>query len=252
MINNKYAILLVLLSLTILSCEQPIASSGVEAHHSITTDSDVDFFINYDGSVSLTVNGDINISYGTSSIVIVESGYVYSRTENPVIGTDNTEIALGPNPVHATFYSLPSNQTIFIRGYFKMSDGSTIYGNEIQTTTEVEAGSTRSIAMIMKPETHITHYTWLTPMLTVTEISKESPVELGFEYSVNSDFSASKIALETDVAGKGNIFETVVYSEAIENLNEGTKYYIRPYIKYADGITSNGGNSVVSFTTNSN
>jgi len=211
-----------------------------------TTDATTDFFINRDGTVNIMVTGAFtdDLDFPTT---VERRGFVYGTASNPTVGTNNSTDAAGANPVNATFFNLASNQTIFIRGFFEMSDGSFFYGYEIQTSTDIDASSTRSISMTIKPDLFFQNSDGITPELEVTAIEKESPIEIGFEYSINQDFSNSTIILDTDA--KGNIFETN-YSEFITGLTSGTTYHFRPYAKYADGTTTNGGNSTATFTTN--
>ena len=229
--------------LTLISCSKD-ETPQLQDTRSFVTNEEVDFFINRNGTVDLIVTGNY-IDDGTFGEVI-QRGFVYGNTSLPIIGNDNTETALGAIPVHATLGELPFGKTFYIRGYFELSDGTFFYGDEIMASTEVDATQTRSVMMAMEPEAYMIHYTWLTPILSITELLKESPAEIGFEYSLKNDFSNSEVVLEQDLKGSLHINS---YSEAIENLTSGTKYYIRPYAKYADGAVTNGGNSVVSFIT---
>ena len=212
---------------------------------SFTTDATTDFFINRDGSVNLTVRGTF-----TDSGIAGETkrrGFVYGTTKSPEVNAGNTEPLLGNNPMYTTFRNLEAGQVFFIRGFFEMSDGTFFYGNEIEASTDVNAENSRSISMTIKPQLYFKNSEGITPELEVTAIEKESPVDIGFEYSVNQNFSNSSITLDKDMAG--NIFITT-YSEFIEGLIPGTVYYFRPYAKYADGTITNGGTSTASFTTN--
>ncbi|PIA79549.1 hypothetical protein BFR04_01520 [Gaetbulibacter sp. 4G1] len=210
---------------------------------SFTTDATTDFFINSDGTVNITVTGEFTDSGIAGNVT--SRGFVYGTTSNPEVSNSNTVSASGANPVHATFDGLDAGQTIFIRGFFEMSDGTYFYGNEIQTTTNVDASDTRSITIVMKPELVLENFEGISPELEVTALEKEAPIEIGFEYSINNDFSNSSIAL-ADVTG--NVFITT-YDKFIEGLMSSTVYYFRPYAKYADGTITNGGNSTESFTT---
>lgn len=212
---------------------------------SFVTNAETDFFINRDRTVNIKITGEFT-DFGINGEV-TRRGFVYGTASNPEVSDNNTETALGPNPVNATFRNLEADQSIYIRGFFEMSDGTFFYGNEIQTSTNVDGSATRSIAMTIKPDLHFKNYEGITPVLQVTIIEKESPTEIGFEYSLNEDFSDSSIALKTDVSG--NVFRTT-YSEFITGLKSNTVYYFRPYAKYADNVVTNGGNSKASFTTN--
>jgi len=234
------------LSLTALlfSCDDNNEETLPTDKRSFITDAGFDFFINRNGTIDITVTGSYteDTNYGDIS----QRGFVYGSASQPAVGDVNTGTALGPNPVYATFRELPFGETFYVRGYFKMSDGTYFYGNEIKVSTDVDASDSRSISMAIKPELFFKNSEGITPELEVTAIEKESPVEIGFEYSVNQDFSNSSITLDTDLYG--NVFVTV-YSEFIEDLKPKTLYYFRPYAKYADGTITNGGTSKASFTT---
>jgi len=243
----KTVICLLTLSLT-FSCSSDEDSIAPIDTRSFITDSNVDYFINRDGTVNIIVSGEYTDSdspnFGGD---VANRGFVYGKTTNSVVNSNNTETALGSNPVNATFRNLDAGQTIYIRGFFEMSDGTYFYGNEIQTSTTIDASSTRSISMTIKPDLFFQNSEGITPELEVTAIEKESPIEIGFEYSLNSDFSNSSITLDSDMTG--NIFLTT-YSEFVTGLTSNTEYYFRPYAKYADGTITNGGTSTATFTTN--
>jgi len=246
---NFFKTVICLLALTLtFSCSSDDSSMEPIDTRSFITDSNVDYFINRDGTTDIIVTGEYvdpdSPNFGGD---VVNRGFVYGTTSIPVVNSNNTESALGSNPVNATFRNLDAGQTIYIRGFFEMSDGTYFYGNEIQVSTAIDASSTRSIAMTIRPDLFFQNSDGITPELEVTAIEKESPVEIGFEYSLNSDFSNSSITLDPDM--QGNIFLTI-YSEFVTGLTSNTLYYFRPYAKYADGTTTNGGNSTATFTTN--
>ena len=148
----KTVICLLTLSLT-FSCSSDEDSIAPIDTRSFITDSNVDYFINRDGTVNIIVSGEYTDSdspnFGGD---VANRGFVYGKTTNSVVNSNNTETALGSNPVNATFRNLDAGQTIYIRGFFEMSDGTYFYGNEIQTSTTIDASSTRSISMTIKPD----------------------------------------------------------------------------------------------------
>lgn len=210
---------------------------------SFTTKEVTDFFINSDGSVDLTITG----SFTDSGIAgkAKRRGFVYGKTQNPEVSSLNTGPLLGSETMYTVLQKLDADETYYVRGFFEMNDGSFFYGNEIQVSTKVDAKNSRSITMVINSELFFKNSEGITPELDVTAIEKESPVAIGFEYSVNQDFSNSSITLDEDMAG--NIFVTT-YSEFIENLTPNTVYHFRPYAKYADGTVTNGGASTAKFT----
>ncbi len=217
---------------------------------SFTTDASTDFFINRDGTVDLVITGEF-----TDGGTVVERGLVYGTASNVQVNTTNTVVSFfGPqNDITGYIENLTSGQTYHIRGYFEMSDGSYFYGNEIQASTDVDASNTRSLSMEIESTPFFISSTEITPKLNITESLKELPVEIGFEYSLNNDFSNSTIELITDYASEytngvlvGNSYAT----EVLDGFSPSTQYYFRPYAKYADGTTTNAGTNTVSFTTN--
>ena len=246
-IINFFKTVICLLTLTLtFSCSSDDNSMEPIDTRSFITDSNVDYFINRDGTADIIVTGEyVDPDSSNFGGDVVNRGFVYGTTSNPVINSNNTESALGSNPVNATFGNLDAGQSIFIRGFFEMSDGTYFYGNEIQVSTTIDASSTRSIAMTIRPDLFFQNSDGITPELDVTAIEKESPVDIGFEYSVNEDFSDSAVTLDVDMPG--NIFLTT-YSEFIEGITSDTVYYFRPYAKYTDGTITNGGTSSATFT----
>ncbi|WP_435263796.1 hypothetical protein [Tenacibaculum sp. nBUS_03] len=99
--------------------------------------------------------------------------------------------------------------------------------------------------MLVKP--NLISSTEARPQLDVIELEKESPKEIGFEYSVNKDFSNSKKALANDI--NGNIRVTKYATIVIKGLTAKTTYYVRPYAEYNDGTVTNGGKNIVELTT---
>lgn len=235
---------LIILLLTV-SCTRDDDPVNPVDNRSFTTDAKTDFFINRDGTVNILVTGEFTDDDNAGNVI--QRGFVYGTSNNPTVGTANTVAATGTNPVTATFFSLTSNQTVFIRGFFEMEDGSFFYGNEIQASTNVDASSSRSITMSIKQDLFFQDAEGITPELDVTAVEKESPIDIGFEYSVTQDFSNSSITLDADVT-KNIIVAT--YAEYITGLQLITLYYFRPYAKYADGTVTNGGTSTATFTTN--
>ncbi len=212
---------------------------------SFTTDATTDFFINRDGTINIIVTGkftDPDIDSG-----VIRRGFVYGTTSKPEVNANNTVPATGLNNDSeiGTFYNLDAGQTIFVRGFFEYGDGTFFYGNEIQTTTDVDATNTRSITMVIDPDLISQNSQGITPELKVTALEKESPIEIGYEYSINNDFSNSTVTLKNITGSVG----VISYSKLIEGLTSSTVYYFRPYAKYADGTITNGGNSTESFTT---
>jgi hypothetical protein len=232
------------------SCSTDDANAPAEQEEtkSFITDQATEYFINRDGTVKITVTG--NYEYSSISDEVESFGFVYGQSSNPIVNNSNTltTTAAGINPSRGNLENLLADVTYYVRGYFELEDGTYFYGNEIQVSTDIDASSTRVLTMIIEDELFFQNSDGITPLIEVTTIEKESPVDIGFEYSLNSDFSDSTIALDDD-AITSNIWETN-YSHFIEGLTSNTVYYFRPYAKYADGTITNGGVSSTSFLIN--
>jgi hypothetical protein len=127
-----------------------------------------------------------------------------------------------------------------------MNDGTYFYGNEIQASTTVNASSSRTITLTMKPETYWQPSTEMTTQVDVYIIKKEMPSEIGFEYSLSNNFTNSTIRIITD-------YNTSpiksFYQEVINGITPSTTYCFRAYAKYMDGNITNGGTSTGVYTT---
>jgi len=242
--NLLMAVLFAFSTIALFSCSSDDAV--VRDERSFVTHADTDYFINRDGTVDILITGafdDGSENFGN----IVRRAFVYGTESNSTVNATNTAIAVGPGNVSATIKNLKRNTTYFIRGFLEMSDGSFFYGNETQASTQVDAKQNRSIVMEMiTPKTIAIESTSIAAAMKVTELEKESPIEVGIQYSLNSDFS-DVISLLADNL-EGNVFVTSYFADA-SNLIPLTNYYFRPYAKYADGSITNGGTSRITIRT---
>ncbi|OIQ15314.1 MAG: hypothetical protein BM557_11825 [Flavobacterium sp. MedPE-SWcel] len=244
------------LLITILSsCSSDDETTPLLDNRSIVTSTNTDFLINYDGTVDLIVTGDFTITGDDILTFGAEEsrGFVYSTSSNEAANSTNTIITQGNNPLTGYIEDLPSGNDYFIRGFFKMSDGTYFYGNEILASTDVDASVSRTITLEIESTPFFISQTEVTPTVNISNISKEIPTEIGYEYSVNNDFSNS--ITNTIEAYNGNNIQGVLlqanYStEIITGLTPSTSYFFRPYAKYADNTITNGGTSIALFTTN--
>ncbi|QXP65756.1 hypothetical protein [Polaribacter sp. AHE13PA] len=247
----KTVICLLTLSLT-FSCSSDDDSMKPPTDNSnFTTNSNTDFFINFDGTVNLIVSGTFQEDSGFGTVT--DRGFVYGTSSNPEVGANNTSGISGNNS-DATGYieNLTSGQTYFIRGYFEYSDGTHFYGNEIQASTDVDASTSRNVTLDIESDAFLIQTDFITVTLNINNVVKEMPIEFGVEYSVNSDFTNSSTnAIENfdGIHNEGTIVITS-YSAVAEPLMSGTQYYFRPYVKYADNTVTNGGTSIANFATN--
>lgn len=248
--KNLVKVTLCLLSIVSFSCSSDDdTSASVVDNRSFTVYNQTDFFINSDGTVNLSVSG----TFTDDSNDIKNRGFVHDTASKPEVKEGNTTEVAGSN-TNATGYikDLEKGRTYFVRGYFEMSDGSFFYGEEIEVSTDVDASMTRSIAIEIESDPFFISDNEITPEINLLSVAKELPVEIGLEYSVNSDFSNSSMQKINNYNGKHNqgvLVSTNYASEVISGLNASTTYYVRPYAKYADDTIANGGTSTASFVT---
>ena len=241
-----------LICLSVLSIYSCSSDDGIEVISSeFVTANKTGFFINQDGSVNLSINAVFSTGNDLSGDV-VSRGFVYGITSKAIPNTNNIEVVTGSQD-EATGYiqNLVKGENYFIRGYFELSDGTYFYGNEIQVKVDVDASSTRELVMTMESKAYWFSSTEITVQVNLTEVEKEMPSEIGFEYSLNSDFSNSTIIISDDYKGlhqQGTLLVTY-FQELLSGLSPSTTYYFRPYAKYADGVITTGGTSTASYTT---
>jgi len=239
------AVLFCFSAVALFSCSSDDAV--VKDDRSFVTHADTDHFINRDGTVDIMLTGvfdDGSENLGN----VVRRAFVYGTVSSPNVNASNTAIAAGPGNVSATIKNLKLNTSYFIRGFLEMSDGSFFYGNEIQVSTKLDASKSRSISMEMiTPKSIAIESNLINAAIKVLEIEKESPVEVGIQYSLNSDFTNATTVLADNL--EGNVFATSYFADAM-NLTAATNYYFRPYAKYADGILTHGGTNSIIIRTN--
>jgi hypothetical protein len=218
---------------------------------SFIIDTFTDYFINKNGSVNISLSATytLNSDFGNTSDI----GFVYGTSTNPEVSTNNTAGLSGTFST-ATGYvgNLTNGQTYFIRGYFKYDNGTFFYGDEIQVSTDIDASSERDVTLDIEPDAYLIQVDFITVDMNINNVIKEMPVEIGVEYSLNSNFSNSNRNSSEyfdGVHNKGEIV-TTSYQVVAEPLQSGTTYYFRPFAKYADNTITNGGTSTASFTTN--
>ena len=244
------SVILVLISITLFSCSKDSNEQEIVDNRSFTINTPTNFFINKDGSVNVSVTASFveNASFGNA----IDKGFVYGTSSNPTVGNSNTSNVHGSN-TNATGYieSLAKGQNHYIRGFFKYDDGTFFYGDEIQVSTAVDFSTTRTITLEIEDTPFFRSQTEITPILNLSNITKEMPMEIGYEYSVNADFSNSSTKAESNYEGIHNEGVVLVteFTEVISGLTAGTTYYFRPYAKYNDNTITNGGATAVTLTT---
>jgi len=240
----SFKIIILIISMALISCSKE--DDIVLDTRSFETNMNTDFFINRDGTVDISITGLFNDGDQGSNYV-TRRGFVYGNSSAPLVGNKNTSIAVGPKEVTSTIKNLERDNTYFIRGFLEMNDGSFFYGNEIEASTRVDASTSRSIIMEMiEPKSIAIESRIINAAIRVIELAKASPIEIGLQYSRNSDLSDGITLLAFNL--EGNIINTSYFVD-VENLNPATTYYFRPYAKYADGSITNGGLSTIAIST---
>ena len=239
------AILFCFSAVALFSCSSDDAV--VKDDRSFVTHADTDYFINRDGTVDIMLTGAFDD--GSKNLGdIVRRGFVYGTASHPIVNANNTAIAVGPGNVSATIKNLKRNTSYFIRGFLEMNDGSFFYGNEIKVSTQLDASQSRFISMEMiTPKSIAIESNLINAALRVIELDKESPIEVGIQFSLNSDFTDATTVLADNL--EGNVFVSSYFADAI-NLKAATDYYFRPYAKYADGSLTHGGTNSIIIRTN--
>lgn len=209
--------------------------------------SQTDFFINRDQTITIKISGNLDTGVLPAGITITEQGLVYAKTSSPSIANGaSTATINGGSEINGEIV-MDKNNVYFVRGYIKKSDNTYFYGNQIEVNTTIDASSSRTLVMNINTPSNIQiSSTTIIAPIDLTKIEKESPTELGCQYSLNNDFSNASIALITP--GNGD-FRINLYQPEISNLTTNTVYYIRPYAKYADGTITNGGTNTITVTT---
>ena len=225
-----------------MSCSEDDEDSGVinqnVADPSFITNENPEAFIETDGTEKVTVQ--VTGSWSDGGIISVGRGYVYGTSQNLKVASGSLTVEPDDDG-NATIKGLDQNTTYYIRGFIKKSDNTYFYGNEIRVTTPKWEGE-RSIKM--KLDNALVGSRNIALSLNIEGIEGEAPIEIGIEYSTNSDFSSSKVAKPM-----ANEITTGTYDINIIFLTPITKYYFRPYAKYSDQKIDNGGNDKVEKTT---
>lgn len=201
-------------------------------NESFITSEDVDFFINANQTVNIIVEGE----YGYTGFknTIKNRGFVYAKTINPELDKGGVKVlANGFQKVKGVLKELPKGVKYYVRGFLERVDGSIYYGNQVEVNTNVNASSDRKIIIkINEPDSECITPNSIIIKAEIVSMLKESPVDFGFEYCGNREFYGSKAVLSHNENGTARI---VKYTGIVEKLNPSSKYYLRPYVKYADG-----------------
>lgn len=211
---------------------------------SFETNSNPTSFIEGDGKVTLSVSG----SYNDGNITSVTRGFVYGTSTNPTVKSENNTVnAIGAgNEAKGKIEGLDQNTVYYIRGFIKSDMDDYFYGNEVKITTAKQGGE-KSIKMSINPPTDagigIRNAFYL---VTIEEMTGEAPIEVGVQYSTQSDFTDFKTFSSQD--------EIVLGGHGINALflNPSTTYYFRSYAKYKDDSVTVGEDNSKITTKNMN
>lgn len=184
-------------------------------------------FTTKNGEITLKTLETTNISYTSAKLnahiedqggaSISQKGFVYSNTEKLPTTQDNKVVVLGEDSTyHYEIKNLEQNTCYHIRA-FATNDYGTYYGNTTSFTTTYKAISFGPTKILSQSAQAIT--------LEGNIISDgDSPIiEKGFCYSKSPNPTTKNTYTKIEDSGLGN------YQIEIINLEQGTKYYIRPY-----------------------
>jgi hypothetical protein len=252
---SKLILCFLIVTLT-FSCSSDDSSDPAVDNRSYILNTNTDYNINMDGTVNIYITGENNnvVLYSNTGEE-TDQGIVFGTSSLPEVSADNT--AFSPSGEFETVLrNLSPGTTYYARGYFEYDNGdSYYYGEEIQFSTDVDASTVREITMFFDPEISYVGTDYVALEIKVSKLTKEAPAELGIEFSVNSDFTDSstikapqyKGVLFTSATGY-SILGSILMS--VRPVLPNTKYYFRPYAKYADNTVTNGGISTATMTTN--
>ncbi len=184
---------------------------------------------------SAVLHGEIT---SNNNDAVTESGFVYSKTTDPVIGgTGVTKVTTNPLVSDGEFSesisSLDFTTEYFYKSYAMNANG-TGYGDELSFTTFCQPPSTQASGLsIDNMNDHDITISWTSGGDYVLVVAKEgeavSEDPIGGEsYSANADFTLGEDILDDNIVVYNGTSETLT----ITNLNSGTDYYFAVY-KYA-------------------
>lgn len=150
---------------------------------------------------------------------LVEHGFCWAQEGNPTIGTDHIAVTGGIIGEYytCTLEGLNKFTTYAVRPYAKNRLNAIGYGQIEYIQTEYTSSAQASITSELNVGT-----TQIECLGTVA-YSNCTLEETGFCYDTHADPKISDNKVKSDKAGKS-------YSCVLNNLKEGTTYYIRPYI----------------------
>ncbi len=168
---------------------------------------------------------------------IIERGFVYATTNQPVITQDTKLVAAlgnGTGTYDLSVSSLNANETYYARAYIITSQG-VFYGNTVSfTTLNLPAASTAPASNISTSGSTLTGVAIADGGSSITE--------RGFVYATNNQPVIGQDAKIAADLGNG----TGSFSAPVTSLNANTTYYARAYIVNSQGVFY--GNTI-SFTT---
>jgi len=229
-------------SVLITSCSSDDDSGSIpEKEASFVTDENPVAIIENDGSGKVTVK--VTGRWDDGTVSPIERGYVYGTTPNLTVDSNSLTVKVTGN-AETDIKGLEQNTIYYIRGFIRKSDKEYFYGNEIEITTPKETRDDKVTITIEQPSNLAIDIRNVLVRINVEEIIGKAPVEIGVEYSKESDFSNTEFKKSDETEVVKNSYDILVIS-----LDPTTEYFIRPYVKYSDGSIENGGTSFVKIVT---
>ncbi|MFM8850185.1 MAG: hypothetical protein ACKOE5_07305 [Cytophagales bacterium] len=187
-----------------------------------------------------TVTTTVSVSYDDNGAFIGVRGVTYSETPNPVVGTALEATKTASNlPSIITFSGLKKSTKYFARAYSKTDKDVIHYSPAFDfTTPDKDLSRTISITNFEVNSLGAKIY---------FSFTKEHPAEIGVYFGTSSNVSYSesnKVIGSVNVTTAGNFFYYGPFNDKIQA--PGT-YYVKPYVKYADGTIKSDFANIISF-----
>ena len=178
---------------------------------------------------SATVGGNVTSDGGTT---VTERGIVYSTTQNPTTSSSTKVTSgTGTGSFACNMSNLQDGTTYYVRAYAINKKG-TSYGEQKSFTTKAYG-----LPIVTTSSATNISYTSATVGGNVTSDGGTAVTERGIVYSTTQNPTTSSSTKVTSGTGTGS------FTCSLENLQEGTTYYVRAYAINKKG-TSYGENVV--------
>ena len=185
-----------------------------------------------------SIFSNISINNNSNNSCVTNKGICVGTNPNPTISDILASFNSNETTYHCDYILLPQT-SYYYRGFATLCDGTTVYGNQLSFST-----LPKITTLTTNPVTNITSGTAVFNGLVIGNAIDY--VYTGFAYGT----SPNPTIEAADYLGGNNVLQT---STTMINLKANTTYYVRVWVKSADGtncIEKMYGNQV-SFTTGS-